>query len=57
MEKQERRILQKISKGMASMNVEEILRGECKGYGTGGHVCVPKKHLGKEVIILVKGKA
>lgn len=33
--------------------VEEVLQREVSAYGNGAHVIVPKKHLGKDVVVLI----
>ena len=37
-------------------NYEEIIQREVTGFGTGAHIIVPQKHIGKEVTIIVHRK-
>lgn len=34
--------------------IEEVIQGEVKAFGTSAHVVVQRKHLGKQIMILVK---
>lgn len=43
-----------IKKQLEDMNVDEIVRSEVKPFGTSAHVNIPKKHRGKEAIIIIK---
>ena len=45
---------QDIKLKLKDLSIREILEKEVLKHGTGAHVCVPKRHLGKKVIIIVK---
>ncbi len=42
-----------LKKQLDEMNVEEIIRGEVKPFGTSAHLNIPKKHRGKKTITLI----
>ena len=44
----------KVMKKLDESNIEEVIQGVVKEFGTSAHVIVGKKHLGKEVTIFVK---
>lgn len=44
----------KIKEFLEEKGIEEILVKIVKKSGTGGSVSIPKRHLGKEVIVIVK---
>jgi putative transposon-encoded protein len=45
-----------LKKQLDEMNVDEIIRGEVKEFGTSAHLNIPKKHLGKKTITLILKK-
>lgn len=39
---------------LRNTSFEEILERNVSQFGTGGHIIVPQKHIGKKVIIIIK---
>jgi len=39
---------------MKNVDVKEVLQGKIVKFGTGGHIIIPQKHIGKEAIIIIK---
>jgi len=48
--------IKELKKQLDEMNVDEIVRGEVKAFGTSAHTNIPRKHLGKKTITLILKK-
>ncbi len=42
-----------LKKQLDEMNIDEIVRGEVKAFGTSAHLSISKKHIGKKTITLI----
>ena len=45
--------IKNLKKQLDEMNIDEIIRGEIKAFGTSAHLNIPKKHIGKKTITLI----
>lgn len=45
-----------LKKQLDEMNVDEVVRGEVKEFGTSAHLNISRKHLGKKTITLILKK-
>ncbi len=45
--------IKNLKKQLDEMNIDEVIRGEIKAFGTSAHINLPKKHIGKKIIVLV----
>ena len=45
--------IKNLKKQLDEMNVDEVIRGEVKAFGTSAHLNIPKKHIGKKTITLI----
>ena len=48
--------IQILKKQLDEMDVDEVIRGEVKAFGTSAHLNITRKHLGKKTITLVLKK-
>lgn len=48
--------IKSLKKQLDEMNIDEIIRGEVKAFGTSAHTNIPRKHLGKKTITLILKK-
>ncbi len=48
--------IKELKKQLDEMNVDEIVRGEVKEFGTSAHLNIPRKHLSKRTITLILKK-
>ncbi len=45
--------IKELKKQLDEMNVDEVVRGEVKAFGTSAHLNMSKKHIGKKTITLI----
>jgi len=48
--------IKSLKKQLDELNIDEIVRGEVKKFGTSAHVTLPRKHIGKKTITLILKK-
>lgn len=48
--------IKELKKQLDEMNLDEIIRGEVKQFGTSAHLNMPRKHIGKKTITLILKK-
>ncbi len=51
--KMENKDIKSLKKQLDEMNIDEVIRGEVKAFGTSAHLNIPKKHIGKKTITLI----
>ncbi len=45
--------IKSLKDGLNKIGVSELFRTEVKSFGTSGHIIIPKKYVGKKVLILI----
>lgn len=45
--------IKSLKKQLDELNIDEIVRGEVKKFGTSAHAIIPRKHISKKTIILI----